>query len=86
MPKKKTARENAVEIFKTDNGYAVNCTVSGGELELFSFKLYAPQMEQALIIKKNFLDDPGKVYKVMLALMTKDKDSVGEALEELYGI
>lgn len=86
LAEKKTARENTVEISKTDNGYTVECTISGGEVELFSFKLYAPQTEQALIIKKNFLDNPEKVYKVMLALMTKDKDSVGEALEELYGI
>lgn len=84
LAERKTARENTVEIIKNDNGFTVNCVISGGDTELFSFKLYAPQMEQALIIKKNFLDNPSKVYKVMLALMTKDRDSVGEALEELY--
>ncbi len=84
LAEKKTARENLVEIEKIKNGYNVNCIVLGGNMELFSFKLYAPGMEQAMIIKKNFLDNPSKVYKVMLALMTKDRDSVGEALEELY--
>ena len=39
-----------------------------------------------LILKKNFLDNPKKAYKIMLALLTKDKETVGEALEELYGI
>ena len=48
--------------------------------------VYAPEMEQALILKKNFLDNPKKAYKIMLALLTKDKETVGEALEELYGI
>ncbi len=86
LAQKKTERENSVEITKNENGFTVNCTISGGNIELFSFKLYAPQMEQALIIKKNFLENPSKVYKVMLALMTKDKESVGEALEELYDV
>lgn len=86
LAQQKTERENKVDIIKNENGFTVNCSVSGGNIELFSFKLYAPQMEQALIIKKSFLDDPAQVYKVMLALMTKDKDSVGEALEELYDI
>ncbi len=86
LAQKKTERENSVEITKNENGFTVNCTISGGNIELFSFNLYAPQMEQALIIKKNFLENPSKVYKVMLALMTKDKESVGEALEELYDV
>lgn len=86
LAQKKTERENSVEITKNENGFTVNCSISGGDIELFSFKLYAPQMEQALIIKKNFLENPSKVYKVMLALMTKDRESVGEALEELYDV
>lgn len=86
LAQKKTERENSVEITKNENGFTVNCTISGGDIELFSFKLYAPQMEQALIIKKNFLENPSTVYKVMLALMTKDRESVGEALEELYDV
>ncbi len=86
LAEEKTSRENSVEIEKTPNGFIINCTISGGSIELFSFKLYAPQIEQALLIKKNFLESPSKVYKVMLALMTNDKESVGEALEELYNI
>jgi len=82
---KKTSRENFVDIEKTENGFNVKCTVSGGDVDLLSFTLYAPDIDQAEIIKKSFLSYPSTVYKSMLALMTKDRESVGEALEEVYG-
>ncbi len=82
---KKTARENFVEIEKTENGFNVICTVSGGEIDLLKFTLYAPDIDQAEIMKKSFLSYPSTVYKSMLALMTKDRENVGEALEEVYG-
>ncbi len=85
LAERKTERENFVNINHTENGYEVECTVSGGELDLLSFRLYAPELEQAEIIKKSFLSYPSTVYKTMLALMTKDRDNVGEALEEVYG-
>ena len=50
------------------------------------FFSYTARKAPALILKKNFLDNPKKAYKIMLALLTKDKETVGEALEELYGI
>ncbi len=52
---------------------------------MLEFTLYAPNHEQAEIIKKNFLSYPQAVYKTMLGLMTKDIEHVGEALEEVYG-
>lgn len=86
LAEKKKEIENKVNIMKNDNGFTVECSVSGGDMELMKLDIYAPEMEQALILKKNFLDNPKKAYKVMLALLTKDKETVGEALEELYGI
>lgn len=85
LSERRTARENHVEIRKTDNGFEVDCRVSGGEVTLLEFTIYAPNHEQAEIIKKNFLSYPQAVYKTMLGLMTKDIEHVGEALEEVYG-
>ena len=45
-----------------------------------------PKWNRLLFSKKILLDNPKKAYKIMLALLTKDKETVGEALEELYGI
>jgi len=86
LSERKTARENFVDIQKTDNGFLVNCRVSGGEVTLLDFTLYAPTFEQAEVLKKNFLSYPQTVYKTMLGLMTKDIEHVGEALEEVYGV
>ena len=86
LSERKTARENYVDIQKTDNGFLVNCRVSGGEVTLLDFTLYAPSFEQAEVLKKNFLSYPQTVYKTMLGLMTKDIENVGEALEEVYGV
>jgi len=86
LAEKKKEIENKVNIMKNDNGFTVECSVSGGDMELMKLDIYAPEMEQALILKKNLLDNPKKAYKIMLALLTKDKETVGEALEELYGI
>ena len=70
---------------KTENGYEVVCRVSGGDVTLLSFTLYAPDAQQAEVIKLNFLSYPRTVYKTMLGLMTKDIENVGGALEEVYG-
>ena len=86
LAQKKKERENTVEITKTELGYDVTCKISGGNLDLLTFTIFAPDLEQALILKKNFYDNPTTIYKVMIALLTKDKESVGEALENLYGI
>lgn len=84
LAERKTARENKVEIVKTENGCSVNCKISGGDAELMSFSVYAPDYEQAEIMKKSFLSNPAAVYKTMLGLLTRDKENVGEALEEVY--
>lgn len=86
LAQKKTKRENKVDINKTDNGYDVVFTISGGSTNLMTFTLYAPSYEQAQIMKKNFYEYPSTVYSVMLALVTKDRESVGAALEEIYGV
>lgn len=86
LAERRIARENFVDIVKTENGYNVTCRVSGGEIDLMSFTLYAPDIEQAEIMKKGFLSYPSAVYKTVLALMTKNRESVGEALEEVYNI
>lgn len=86
LAQKKTQRENSVEIIKIENGFNVIFKILGGTTDLMTFTLYAPTYEQAQMMMNNFYDSPSTVYEVMLALVTKDKDSVGAALEELYSI
>jgi hypothetical protein len=83
LSQKKTERNNSVKIEKTEIGYDVICKISGGDINLLNFTLYAPTFEQAQIMKKNFYDNPTAIYKTVLCLMTKDKESVKDALKEL---
>lgn len=87
LSKKQVERDNSVKIEEIDNGYNVLFNISGGTSSLFEFKMYAPTYEQASMMKKNFYNaPPSLIYKIMLALLTSDKEYVGQALEELYGI
>ena len=84
LAERKTLRENFVDIVKTDDGFQVNCRVLGGETDLFTFTLYAPDEEMAEQMKKSFLSYPVTVYKTMLALMTKNREAIDDALEDIY--
>ena len=84
LAERKTLRENFVDIVKTDDGFQVNCRVSGGAADLFSFSLYAPDREMAEMMKRSFLSYPVTVYKTMLALMTKNREAIDDALEDIY--
>ena len=84
LAERKTLRENFVDIVKTDDGFQVNCRVSGGDADLFSFSLYAPDREMAEMMKRSFLSYPVTVYKTMLALMTKNREAIDYALEDIY--
>ena len=65
-------QENRVEIHPTDRGYNVECHISGGEMDLMSFSLYVPDQHQAQLVKENFHRDPQAVYRMLLALVTRN--------------
>jgi len=77
---------NKVTISKAENGYTVTCRISGGDMELLSFSLYVPDINQARLIRKNFYKDPDMFYSVMIAMLTRNKRSVTELLDELGSV
>ncbi len=83
LSKTRLKKENSVTIEKNDHGYTVLCNISGGEMDLMSFSLYVPDKIQANMVKENFQKDPQSIYHVMLALLTKDKEFVEEALKNI---
>ena len=72
----KREKENRVEIEEISAGYMVTCHVSGGEVELMRFSLYAPDQSQADMIKRNCHQSPELVYQVMLSLVTDQADQI----------
>lgn len=86
LEKERKEKENKVTIEKTGNGYVVNCTISGGDMELMSISLFLADSEQARTVKKNFYKNPQLVYKTLLAAMTRNNSLIKDTLEDLSGI
>ncbi|MDR1364859.1 MAG: DUF4364 family protein [Oscillospiraceae bacterium] len=59
-------KENKTKIEKTDNGYTVICNISGGNFNLMSMSIFAPELEQAILIRDNFQKNPEKIYKYII--------------------
>lgn len=76
-------QENRVEIKKNDKGYSVTCHVSDGEMDLMAFTLYAPDLYQARLIKRNFHRSPDTIYQVMLAAVTGSRSLAADALRHI---
>ncbi len=82
----KIEKENVVTIDKNKNGYTVNCSISGGDMDLLNFSLYVPDINQARMIRKNFHKDPEMFYSVIIAMLTRNKKSVEDILSELNAV
>ncbi len=83
LEKERLERENRVTTEKADNGYYVTCQVSGGDMELMELKMYMPDSNQARAVKKNFYKNPQLIYEVMVATVTRNKELIRQALEDL---
>ncbi len=86
LEKERVEKENVVTIEKVDNGYNVNCSISGGDMDLLKFSLYVPDIVQARIVRKNFHKNPQLFYNVVIAMLTRNKGAVTETLKDLNSI
>ena len=82
LARAKRERENRVEIEAIPTGYTVTCHVSGGEVELMRFSLYAPDQSQAELIKRSSHESPELVYQVMLLLMTGQSGQIPAIIKQ----
>lgn len=63
----KNARENKIEIQQIDNGYHVTFSMEDDQDVIMKLTIYVADIEQAENVKKNFLQDPTKVYSNILS-------------------
>lgn len=63
-------RENKVEIEKLDVGCNVTISILQKDDELMRLTLYVADENQAYQIKEKFLDDPVKLYSLIIATLT----------------
>lgn len=77
-------RENETEITITgsSSGYDVNCSVKDVSFDLMRISLYAPDLEQAEVIKDKILLNPAKFYQNVIeyALNNNENDIKSEYL------
>lgn len=61
--------ENSVEIEPTQNGFNVTFKVIHKNNVLMALTVYAADLEQAQIIKHNFLKEPSRVYSTVITTL-----------------
>lgn len=83
MADAKARRENRVEIAETEKGYQITCHISGGEMELMSVSLYAPDWNGAKLIERNFYQNPEAVYRMLLSSLTGDETYARAYFDEI---
>lgn len=63
----KNIKENNVEIEKTTFGYSIKCSISGGNFDLMKLSIFAPDIESAISIKRNFYKNIEDIYSSVLS-------------------
>ncbi len=83
LEQRRIEKENKVTISKIDKGYNVNFAISGGEVTLMSFDVYAPDINQAKLMKANFYKNHELIYKATIGSLTRNKELVSESLLDI---
>ena len=74
-------KKTMLTLFETKQGYQVECHISGGEMDLMSFKIYVPDIYQARMVKEKFHENPQRIYSILLASVTDDKELLSELFQ-----
>lgn len=77
----RNAKETDVEIFKSENGYTVTCSVNNNDEQLFSVSLLVADELQANYVKDNFIKNPELVYSGALALLAGKSEIIADMIE-----
>lgn len=78
LRRKKREREVKVEIAEQDAGFEVMLAIPDSGSNLAAFTVFCPTREEAELIRRRFLNDPFYIYKGTLALLTGDREIMGE--------
>ncbi len=63
----KNEQENKIDITPLENGYHVTFTIEDKQDVMMKLTVYVADAEQADLVKKNFLEDPTRVYSSILS-------------------
>lgn len=74
-------RETAIE--ETADGFLVRLRLHDGALELLNLAIFAPDKEQAELIRAQFMNNTADVYQGIIALMIRDSEGLNKIAEKL---
>lgn len=76
--RRRNEKETRFQTEKRENGVFLTCTVLEADgSEMMSIRVKVADTYQAEVIKEQFLNNPGLIYRGTLALLIGDVDSVG---------
>lgn len=87
LRRQRRKREVAAVIEPSGPGFGVKLSLPESGLDLVEFSVFCPTMEEAELVRRRFLNDPAYIYKGVMALLTGDREIIGEmfpAKEELF--
>jgi len=74
LQKQTIEQENEARIVPVEKGFEVQCTVSDGQLKLFSFSLYVPDELQAKMARDKFMKNPLALYQQVITSLILDEE------------
>jgi len=77
ITRRRSERDNRVEIAPAEGGCQVLCSVMSGDLPLMTVSLYVPDESYAERVRDKFHDVPQELYRTLLSFLT-DEDLTGE--------
>lgn len=78
ITRKRSERENRVEIAPSEGGCQVTCSVMSGDLPLMSVSLYVPGESYAEKVRDKFHDVPQELYRMVLSYLTDERLEAGD--------
>lgn len=78
----KRESEADIDIVTTDNGCEVKCTIKDTGFDLMRLSLYAPDEDQAQLIKEKIMLDPAGFYSMVIGFALENKEEAVEIPSE----
>lgn len=77
----KLKRESEVkcDITETDNGYEISCVIKDASYDLLRISLYAPDIDQAEIIKNKIMLNPARLYEKIVGYTLANEEEAIDA-------
>lgn len=79
----KRDKEREVLVEKTADGYMVRLRLHDGELELLQVSFFAPDAEQAELIRQQFTDRTAQIYQGIVAMSIRDSQGLHLLADEI---